>query len=185
MMKTVITIIGLALMTYNPSLAKKTSSTPTQLAFNSANWRITNDGVMGGLSQGNVVKVNGDIVFTGQISTENNGGFSSTYTALPPLKEGIETVNITVTGDGNDYQLRFRSLFRGYLIGYKLEFPTKANQTISHQLSLRDAQATFRGRLISNAPTLSSDSIRDIGVLISSKTPTPFHITLHNISFSE
>lgn len=184
-MKTLITLIGLALMSHNPSLGKTTSNAPTQLALDSASWRITNDGVMGGLSQGSVINKNNDIVFSGLISTENNGGFSSTYTALAPLKEGIETVSITVTGDGNDYQLRFRSLFRGYLIGYKLEFPTKANQTTKHQFSLKESQATFRGRLISNAPILSSDSIRDIGVLLSSKSPTPFQITLHDISFSE
>ena len=41
-------------------------------------WRIVNDGVMGGLSSSKVI-VNDDnkIIFSGNVSLENNGGFAS------------------------------------------------------------------------------------------------------------
>lgn len=40
-------------------------------------WRITNDGVMGGLSKGDYQFVDDGVVFAGTVSLENNGGFSS------------------------------------------------------------------------------------------------------------
>jgi len=45
---------------------------------NIQNWSVVNDGVMGGLSKGNFsVNDKGDGFFTGHVSLENNGGFSS------------------------------------------------------------------------------------------------------------
>src|SRR5680860_1585757 len=44
----------------------------------SARWQVVNDGVMGGLSQATLkVGENGTALFTGRVSLENNGGFSS------------------------------------------------------------------------------------------------------------
>lgn len=40
-------------------------------------WRITNDGVMGGLSKGDYQFLEDGVVFEGIVSLENNGGFSS------------------------------------------------------------------------------------------------------------
>ena len=41
-------------------------------------WQVVNDGVMGGLSQATFkVGENGTALFTGRVSLENNGGFSS------------------------------------------------------------------------------------------------------------
>jgi hypothetical protein len=45
---------------------------------NSNEWKIIDDGVMGGLSNGNFkIDENGNGVFFGAVSTENYGGFSS------------------------------------------------------------------------------------------------------------
>ena len=45
-------------------------------------WRITNDGVMGGLSRSAVHTADGTLVFDGELSRENNGGFASVLGAL-------------------------------------------------------------------------------------------------------
>ena len=46
-------------------------------------WRIVNDGVMGGLSSSKAI-VNDDnkIIFSGNVSLENNGGFASLRSAV-------------------------------------------------------------------------------------------------------
>lgn len=44
---------------------------------NSPTWYVVNDGVMGGVSSGNVSKTDSSVVWTGYISFENNGGFSA------------------------------------------------------------------------------------------------------------
>ena len=40
-------------------------------------WYILNDGVMGGLSQGDAIRTDEGVLFSGTVSLENNGGFSS------------------------------------------------------------------------------------------------------------
>ena len=40
-------------------------------------WRSVNDGVMGGRSSGGMVQAEDALKFTGELSLENNGGFSS------------------------------------------------------------------------------------------------------------
>jgi NADH dehydrogenase [ubiquinone] 1 alpha subcomplex assembly factor 1 len=40
-------------------------------------WRIVNDGVMGGLSSSKAIVEDDKIIFSGNVSLENNGGFAS------------------------------------------------------------------------------------------------------------
>lgn len=49
-------------------------------AVNVQDWGIVNDGVMGGVSQSKIRLVDGKAVFSGIVSTDNNGGFASTRT---------------------------------------------------------------------------------------------------------
>ena len=63
------------------------------------NWRVINDGVMGGLSQGKVVYEKDKLVFTGTISLRNNGGFSS-------LKSPFDYYDIS---DYSKLKIRYRS----------------------------------------------------------------------------
>jgi hypothetical protein len=51
-------------------------------------WRITNDSVMGGKSAGHFILQQNYALFSGNISLENNGGFSSVYRSISPLGEG-------------------------------------------------------------------------------------------------
>ncbi len=48
---------------------------------NSLRWQVVNDGVMGGLSRGSVKVTEGHtLLFAGETSLRNNGGFSSIRT---------------------------------------------------------------------------------------------------------
>ena len=72
-------------------------------------WRVVNDGVMGGLSEGNVAFTEaGELVFVGNLSLENNGGFSSIRSNKVSLDfSRAEGLARRVKGDGRTYQLRF------------------------------------------------------------------------------
>ena len=53
-----------------------------------SDWRIINDGVMGGESQGKFyIDTEGNGIFEGTISLENNGGFSS-------VRYGFDKINV-------------------------------------------------------------------------------------------
>lgn len=173
-----------ALMLEKPNFNNNTANM-IKFDISNDNWRITNDGVMGGLSQGSVQQSASGIVFSGNLSTKNNGGFTSIFMPLNDVPQHLSAIAMKVTGDGNLYQLRFRRYYQGYLISYKLPFKTIANQTTNHQFKLAQVQATFRGRTLTNAPPLTSESIVSIGLLISSEKSTEFSITLHKINLGE
>lgn len=72
------------------------------------NWHITNDNAMGGVSKSNfAVNEDGNAVFEGYVSLENNGGFCMVrYNASSISAAGYETVTFRVKGDGKRYQFR-------------------------------------------------------------------------------
>ncbi len=74
------------------------------------NWMVVNDGVMGGLSEGTFTAgENGNAVFKGTISLENNGGFSSVRCNTGKIDvEGYATLELHLKGDGKKYQVRIQ-----------------------------------------------------------------------------
>ena len=130
------------------------------------NWRITNDSVMGGKSQGEIIPAQDSIVFTGEISSENNGGFTSTFHPVTALVPNFHAISIDVQGDGHVYQLRLVTLVDGYRLSYKHEFSTSPHKRQKMAFKLTDFQASFRGRMITNAPELKSEDIIEVGFLL-------------------
>lgn len=74
------------------------------------NWAYLADTVMGGVSQGRAEFSNGTLRLTGQVSTENNGGFIQVRTRIDPSEVvGKVGVKIKVKGNGNIYYLHIRN----------------------------------------------------------------------------
>ena len=71
-------------------------------------WEVQDDVVMGGRSQGALaINEAGNAVFTGTVSLENDGGFSSVQHAFEPIDvSGFRTIVLGLKGDGKTYQLR-------------------------------------------------------------------------------
>lgn len=145
-------------------------------------WYIINDNVMGGKSIGVISENNDIITFSGVISLENNGGFSSTLVAIKKLEESISSLAIDMQGDGHRYQVRAVVNKHGYRLAYKHEFDTSANQRESLLFLLKDFKASFRGRDINDAPELRAEDIDELGILISSKRDGEFALIIHNLS---
>ena len=76
-----------------------------------AGWQVENDDVMGGLSRGRLeINEAGNALFTGTVSLENNGGFSSIQQAFAPVDvSAYRAVCLGLKGDGKRYQLRVQS----------------------------------------------------------------------------
>lgn len=146
-------------------------------------WHITNDGVMGGKSQGQFLVEQGKAVFNGNISLDNNGGFSSVFRTIDSQAKGLETVTIDVQGDGLTYQLRLAVNLDGYRLSYKHEFKTVEGQRDTLTFTLADFQASFRGRHIDNAPTLKSEDIREVGFLVTNKLAGEFSLSIFSLNF--
>ena len=143
-------------------------------------WVAVNDGVMGGLSQGGATIKDGLLLFSGTLSLENNGGFSSVRTRDTRHDLGTaEAVVLRVKGDGRVYQLRLATdaRFRGSRISYGAEFPTRAGEWTEVTLPFAKFAPSHRGTKLAG-PALDLSKIEEIGLLIGDKRPGAFALAV-------
>lgn len=74
-------------------------------------WRATNDTVMGGVSVGGVSWAGGAMVFAGELSLDNNGGFASVVSpaVAVPSWASPEGLTVDAVGDGRTYTVQVRT----------------------------------------------------------------------------
>jgi monofunctional biosynthetic peptidoglycan transglycosylase len=154
------------------------------LEFNSPNeakeWRVVNDGVMGGLSDSRmIITQRSTAIFQGNISLRNNGGFASVRT-FPRAYElsGYSGLTIRIMGDGKKYQVRLRTDDNFDGISYKESFETTLNTWINVTLHFKTFVPSFHGRVVADAPSLNPNKIRQIGFLIADKQAGPFKLEI-------
>ncbi|OEE95466.1 CIA30 family protein [Vibrio crassostreae] len=147
------------------------------------NWTVTNDDVMGGISTGELIYVDNMSRFRGELSLENNGGFSSVKRSIESLAHEIDSVELVFVGDGRTYQLRFTTSKDGHRVQYKHDFDSIKGEQFSKEFHFDDFQAVFRGRLLSDAPELKAQDIKQIGFLIADKQPSFFELDLIQLHF--
>ncbi|MGB3210926.1 MAG: CIA30 family protein [Desulforhopalus sp.] len=143
-----------------------------------ASWQIINDGVMGGLSQSEMIfSEKGTAVFQGTLSLENNGGFASTRTFPRPYHLGdYSGLILQILGDGKNYQLRLRTDDRFDGISYRYHFTTEPGSTKIIRASFNDFEPVFRGQVVENAAPISPADIQQIGFLIANKQVGTFRL---------
>ncbi len=140
-------------------------------------WQVVNDGVMGGLSQATFeVSDNGTALFTGSVSLENNGGFSSLrYNTGKINVEGYATLAIYLKGDGKKYQVRIRENNDDYF-SFITTFQTSGKwETI--ELPLKEMFPSFRGRKL-DRPNFNGNTIVELTFLIGNKKAESFTLEL-------
>ncbi|WNJ19154.1 CIA30 family protein [Pontibacter sp. G13] len=145
---------------------------------------IVNDGVMGGRSQSEVQATNaGTMIFQGNVSLENNGGFASTRALMPERDlSGYAGIRFRLKGDGKTYSLRVRSsaYFDGLAYRYDVYLP--ADEWKEVLVPFEKFTPTFRGRMMSQMPDLDPNSIRQVGFLIAAKQAGAFQLEVDEIS---
>ena len=147
---------------------------------NAADWQIVNDGVMGGMLQGKFkIDQDGNGVFYGDVSTENNGGFSSVRHEFAELKVNADSkVVLTLKGDGKDYQFRIKDKLSNSH-SYIITFSTNCDwQKI--EIILADLQPSFRGQKL-NMPNFDKASFEEIRFLIGNKKDESFELVIDKI----
>jgi hypothetical protein len=144
------------------------------------NWKIVDDVVMGGKSSGTFqVNKEGNGVFEGRVSLENNGGFSSLRYRFDKIStEPYSKIMLKVKGDGKTYQFRVKSKSSDYY-SYITYFNTNKDwQTIA--LSLADMYPAFRGRKL-DISNYDQESIEEIAFLIGNKKEESFQLEIDAI----
>lgn len=142
-----------------------------------ANWYIVNDGVMGGLSSSNFsLNEQGNGVFAGTVSLENNGGFASLRYSFDKIKtDSYQKLVIRVKGDGKRYQLRLKPNSNDYH-SYITHIET-SEEWQEIKVSLSDFYPSFRGRTL-EMPNFSGEYLEDFGILIANKQAEQFKLEI-------
>jgi len=145
------------------------------------NWQVVNDGVMGGLSEGKLTqKTAGTMMFSGMLSLENNGGFSTFRSGTLKLDLSRHSgLVLRVRGDGRTYQVRFATdaRFRGMEVSFAAEFATIKGEWTEVKVPFAHFEGSFRG-LDLPEERLDTSKIQRVSILISDKRQAPFAVEL-------
>ena len=145
-------------------------------------WRVINDTVMGGVSSAEVVpNPAGGIEFRGQLSLENNGGFTSTRTRVNADWSAFDHLRMRVVGDGREYLLttRLRDSRRGRVY-YRTPFRTKDGVETDVLIPFAALEAYAFGTPLPQAPRFmtQAESIGTVGVMLADKRPGAFSLKI-------
>ena len=149
-------------------------------AENPTQWRVVNDGVMGGLSRSGIETTDHETgLFAGELSLRNNGGFASVRTMVGPLDlSGFAGLEIRVLGDGRAYQLRLRTDGHQDGLTYRAAFRTQDGKWFTARFPFEHFEPSFRGEIIEDAPPLDTSRIHQLGFLIADKVEGPFSLEI-------
>lgn len=148
---------------------------------NTLEWRVINDTVMGGESSSSVIlNEEKHLLFTGQVSTENNGGFAMVRTMTNvKLNESNKRIVLKLKGDGKQYQLRLKSSEnQRYWYVHNFKTNTKEEEII---LQLADFYPSYRGRKL-NKKNFSDFKIKEMAILIGNKKNEKFSLEIESIT---
>ena len=147
---------------------------------NISSWRVVDDVVMGGVSSGNFeINEEGNGLYTGKISLDNNGGFSSLRYQFDKINvENFSKVILKIKGDGKKYQFRVKDNSQNYY-SYVQTFET-SNDWELVEISLSEMYPVFRGRKL-GLNDFSSNGIEEIALLIGNKKEESFRLEISKI----
>ena len=147
-------------------------------------WFNQNDTVMGGVSDSASTWVDGHLVFSGNLSLDNNGGFTSTFgpidEQLPALMSGANAIVVTARGDSQTYLMQIRNSDN---TRYIQRFTTVADSEQSYILPIADfVSVDWRLSPIAGAAPMDIGNIVQIGFYLLDKQVGPFEIAISSIS---
>ena len=147
-------------------------------------WRIVNDGVMGGLSVGSfTLSPDGHGLLEGEISLENNGGFTSVRHRFDKLQvTAYSYISIHLKGDGKKCQFRVKD-DSSTNYSYINTFAT-SGEWEEIRVSPKDMYPSFRGRKL-DLPNFSKEYIEEIVFLIGNKRTENFQLLIDKITLHQ
>jgi hypothetical protein len=140
-------------------------------------WATVDDTVMGGVSDGHF-RLNdaGHGEYSGHVSLDNNGGFSSLRYRMPTIRiEGLSKVVLRLRGDGKSYQ--FRTKTSDYdRHSYVADFLT-SGEWEEIEIDLKAMRPQFRGRQL-NMDDYPAEMLSEVAILIGNKRNEDFKLEI-------
>lgn len=168
--------------------ADMTHETQTIIDFskkmNALSVGVTNDGVMGGLSQGKIQMTKDKTLgFNGNLSLENNGGFSSLR--IRGKKWNLKDwkgICIDVKGDGRRYGFRITTdqRYRWSNVSFTADFQTQKDEWTTLHIPFSAMKASWRGRQLDRE--FDPAKISSLGMILADKVAGKFNLEIRSIS---
>lgn len=137
---------------------------------------------MGGKSDSDFyLNQEGNAIFKGNVSLENNGGFAMVKHAFPTIDvKQYSTIILKLRGDGKRYQFRLKSN-SDQQESYISHFLTSKEWQIV-EIPLSELYPTYRGRKL-EMPNYPGEVMEEIAILIGNKKAESFQIEIKWIAF--
>jgi uncharacterized protein YbjT (DUF2867 family) len=135
-----------------------------------ATWGAVDDVVMGGVSTSNIRLVRDVAVFSGNVSTANNGGFASVRTRnFSPAWDlsGYEGLELRVRGDGKRYKLITRCEGKWDGVGYCYSFDTVHNFWTTIQVPFSALIPVFRAKTVPQEGAFDPSRVYSMQLMLS------------------
>jgi uncharacterized surface protein with fasciclin (FAS1) repeats len=145
-------------------------------------WISVNDGVMGGVSKGGFeLSEKGTMLFTGELSLANNGGFASIRMKPGDLGlEGTSGVLVKARGDGRTYWVDLRVSNQMAASSYRAYLPTTSGEWKETSIPYANFKLQAVGRSLPSKQINPADVV-SVGFTLSDKKEGPFSLEIENI----
>ena len=133
-------------------------------------WGAVDDVVMGGVSQSGIRLIGDRALFSGNVSTANNGGFASVRTRnlSPPIDlSSYQGIALRVKGDGYRYKFIIRAEGKWDGIGYSYSFDTVKDSWITVKIPFSELTPVFRAKTVSDAGDFNRSQVYSMQLMLS------------------
>ena len=164
-----------AIRSGNYAVKSDISLRPAGYACSVQELRVINDDVMGGQSRSKLCHTATGLLFEGEVSLANGGGFAS-FRAPLRLPPDAAALQVAFRGDERRYRFVLRTEEGSGQAQYQAPFVAPRTWTMLRFVP-GDFVARVRGRLVV-APPLRLAEVRAFGLLISNGQSGPFQVEL-------
>jgi hypothetical protein len=138
-------------------------------------WTPVSDTVMGGRSTGRMYREADTLVFEGNLSANEGGGFASVHSSPVAYDlSAYQGLRLRVKCDGRRYALRLRNATESDGIGHQVPLHTEPGDWVILELPFTAFVGMFRGDLLPGVPALDTANIQSISFVIGNKQVGPF-----------
>ncbi len=133
-------------------------------------WGVLDDVVMGGVSESNIRLVENTVLFAGNVSTANSGGFASVRTKnFSPAFDlsGYEGIDLRLKGDGKRYKFLLRADPKWDGTAYSFSFNTIPNIWTTIRIPFSEMIPVFRAKTLNDYPPINKTQISSFQLMLS------------------
>lgn len=146
-------------------------------AADTGTWYIVNDTVMGGVSTAQGYVDNSVLMFNGDLSLDNNGGFTSIRRELRTDLTDFTGIQMRVRGDGRSYYLRLSDYSDRRETSHEQLFATQAGEWTTVSIPFDQLAANFRGFAI-DRPPIDPANLLTLSIMLREKDPGYFQLEI-------